>query len=332
MRWLWALFLVPALALAGNSDVTEFSGVEVYRFRNGVYPDASYTGMILQQINQKAKTTAHTTYTFAALGDTVGSARKRALWKCDISAIPDSAVIVSARLRLLVSTATTSGGFRVQGYRIMLPWTSGATWNTRGTSPDSSWTSNNAAAASANWGLADSMGSAVNRGTSVTATLDDRSRWPIAGSESGFTEREGGGYYTAAGFDSIYSGTGIASSGSLARMSVPVFDRAFTISSPTNDTCWISVNITDAVRKWHSHQWANHGLVLTAVGIDARDDSSFDYDANSLLANRLKIVAPPYSYHNLYSRRPMLVVKILTATGPDTVLVNGRGGRSTIGG
>lgn len=315
MRWLW-LLLLPGLAIAGSLPY-EFSGVQQMTFRNGVSPDASYSGMLLQQINQKAKTTSYATWTYAALGDTVGSARKRVLWKCDLSALPDSAVITEAKLRLLLGYSTVSSQFRIQGYRILMPWTSSATWNTRGTATDSTWTVTNAAAAAANWGLADSMGTAPARGTvTLVQGLDDK--WPATGEEANFGGREGGGYYTAAGVDSVYHtvGVGLAAAASWARTAWPLFDVGVkTHASQLNDTCWVEIDVTDAVRKWHTKLWANHGLLLTAVGIDAKDDSSFDYDTSSLVSQRPRIVSTAYTYRK--SRRPALVVRYVVATASE---------------
>ena len=323
MRFLWLLFFLPTMAIGQ----TEFSGVETYRFRNGVYPDASYNGMVLQQINMAAKTTTYTNWTFASMGDTVSSSpyqtKMRALWKCDISALPDSAVIVSATLRLLVRRTAVSSTCRIQGFRVMFPWTSTATWNTRGTSPDSTWTINAAAASQANGGLSDSSGTMVVRGSNIALTESNLGKWPLSSGTAAYTQREGSGtgtgatnYWTCSGADTVQSSYEAASGLGMARTAMPDFDvQIRTAATIANDTAWVNINITDIVRKWHSHQWSNYGLLLTASGTNgATLGNNWDQFANSALTERIRIVTPSYSYHNLYSRRPMLIVRTLTAT------------------
>jgi len=334
------LSVVLMVLLAGyargftNPDPIKYSKVERYVFRNGVSPDAGFSGMTMLQINQNARTTNYKTWTFATLGDTAATSapRFRTLWKCDVSAIPDSALVQRAVLRVALAYSTSPTTFRIQGYRVLLDWTENATWNTRGLTPvDTTWTVNNASAGITNWGLADSILSMSDyRGSSLNLVSGHSGKWPI-NTSTNYSGMEGG-YYTLAGIDSLHDSEQIPSTYA-ARENEALFDKLIQINGTIlNDTTWVEFDLTEAVAKWKSNHWANFGIVMTAEKIDTESgatcDSHLDNDPNTYFATRPRMVTPKYvGYNNANSllRRPALVVDLLLAVDvpPDTVQVEG---------
>jgi hypothetical protein len=96
-------------------------------FQNGRMPDATYSGCQDNWVHSKAPTSNFGTNNW---GNGMGqySGTKRSLIKFDVSTIPSSMMVTSARLRLSVPTAGTT--FTLEAYQILQPWTQmGSTWN-----------------------------------------------------------------------------------------------------------------------------------------------------------------------------------------------------------
>lgn len=312
MRWLW-LFLAVAFMGATHPTPVVNPGITETRFRNGVSPDASFDGMVMTFIDETAPTDDNSAKTYAAMGDTtLAGTRARILWKCDLSTLASDYVVDRAVLRLLIAPPSmTSRRFVISGFRVLGRWEESANWGNRVTSTatDTTW---------ATAGLQDDIGTATYRGVSLAGITD--LRWPLSSETAGFTGREGGGdgYYTAASPDSIYSYYGLSSPAD--RMPQPVFTYAFrrqTTTALANDSLWVELPITEAVKNWHSKRWANHGLLIIASVVAATTAGPLpiaetDGDA---LATRFLVASEEYSYHNLYSRRPVLRVWGASVTG-----------------
>lgn len=303
MRWLW-LCLAAAFMGATHPTPVENPAVTETRFRNGVSPDASFDGMVMTFIDEAATTDDNGADEWAEMGSvTLGADRARILWKCDLSSLPSNYIVDRAVLRMLISTTDiTSQYFTISGFRVLARWEESANWGNRVTSTatDTTW-----AAA----GLQDDVGSASYRGTSLTGMT--AWRWPLSADVAAFTGREGGGYYTAATVDSVYSYYGLSAAAD--RPPQPVFTytlRRQGTGAVQNDSLWVEIPVTHAVKMWASKRWANHGLLLIASTNDVSVTGPMpisETDGDALTA-RIRVVSEEYSYHNLFSRRPVLRV------------------------
>ena len=119
---------VAAVALLAVLACAAPSGATTITFQNGVLPDGSYAGCVDNWIYAFYPTTNYGTNTW---GNGIGyysNAVKRSLIKFDVSAIPSTATVTSAKLRLLMYTIGANR--TVEAYQVLRPWTqTGSTWN-----------------------------------------------------------------------------------------------------------------------------------------------------------------------------------------------------------
>lgn len=321
LGWFLALAIsTPAISAVVHPTPVVSSGVETIKFRNGVYPDASYSGMILQKIDQSNATISYPnsdslTIGYGAVGP--GTDEKKALFKVDLSAIPSSAVILDARLRILVSAY--SGYSAAATYdqawlnRILIPWSSSATWNNRGTSPDSAWGSA---------GVND-LSMSIPSGTTAYGATAGASisilHWGMTGyhtKAANFTHtyKREGGYFSTLSADTLYSGAFALSAGASAdRTELPdsywfVRPKSTTFVGPL----WIDIDITRLVRNWVSKTWANYGAVISIEEVTNTANNTINF-AGVHRANT--------------AQRPLLTVRYIYATASG----GGGGGDRSLG-
>jgi hypothetical protein len=309
---LLTLFVLSMPVLAAQN--TYFSGVETYMFQNGLYPDPAYDGIELATISA-----SNPNYNF---GDSIGTyssdtydavlgaidideggfgtlAKARILLKCDISALPDSFIILEAKLRLCIDYMEmgSSDSTEIALYRVLPSWTegssSGATelgavcWNYRSYNTVS-------------W---------VAAGCDGTYYTSFRvSRWNY------FVNSDDYDAMVPAGTDTITTTTDID------RNYDPIIKYTIYRRGTKVRNRFIEFDVTEAVRNWHGGQWENNGLIMimsdegnsTAKYIVFFDDEDLEGLEDSTTSTQ-------------YFFRPRLTVKGILVSST-------AGGRSALGG
>ena len=271
-RWLW-LLLIPTLVQAAivHPVPVDPEGIESVALRNGVYPDVLYDGIILQKVDAANPTTSYADQTTVTCGYGAtgpGTDDVRMLFKVDLSAIPSAAVVKRARLRFALASytgyAATTTYDLMQLHRILIPWTSSATWNNRGTSPDSAW----GTAGCEDIALSIPNGTTAF-GTTVSGTAPSvahlgQSGYQVATAAWNPTYKEEGGVRTFPSTDSLYSAAFCLSAGTAADRTELPDSYWFIRPRATSFTgaCWFDIDITRLVQNWVDKSWANYGAMI----------------------------------------------------------------------
>ena len=244
----------------GEKAPTLFSGVERMVFRNGSHPTAEYAGITV--VGMDADSTAVTKGDMSFVGDSlvwVGATEaegtyNRALVSIDLSALPESSLVVRAILHLWTSDsqAGPTGLPQLSCYRLFRPFDAAPTWTNRKTET----------ATDTAWYVAGAL-----------STLGQGPKWPAYGSAGAIVLAPRNEYRTsmtglptwknfplAMGSDSLYSGysqiTTLKDALCTPDMSEP---GRFNYTSVF---VWSSIDITRFVYHWHAKQWLNAGFVL----------------------------------------------------------------------
>lgn len=300
--FLFVLLVTVARAWStGESAPTIFSGADVMVFRNG---ENGYDGIRFYGID--AESTGVTVGDMSWDGDSliwVGDVNgddnlKRVVWSADISALSDSAVILSADLYVLkvdhTYGATTQSAYGV--YRLFRPFDDEPTWLARkgATDPDTTWITEGvlpAAGTGPRWAAFGASSypirAGVNEYTATATELDSI-----------------GGYPIAMASDSLYSG--------YSQIAAPTDYRQDALSAPdvatwgryglSNNDAWVRFDVTHLVSAWHYGQWANHGAALSPAGPEHEENDLAIQVHGCFPANMLQ---------------PFLVVRYINCTWPE---------------
>jgi hypothetical protein len=314
LKWLW--MVLPVLLMgATHPSPTWNSGIETIKFRYGVLPDASYTSCTMTRVKQDSTTTNYSSRTNLRTGPTTGTSDDEyLLWKADISAIPDGAVIVDATLRLLVqSYGAGYSGVAIYDYieaaRVLFPYTlSEVTWAKRkGTPADTVWEGSTPFLNDYSYTM---PSGAYGLSSTGLGFMSGQGNFPA--SNIGWAYKREAGIPTAVGTDSVFSGYGLTSlKAAVSRIDGcgSWFRPKATASASTAG--WIELDVTKAVRMWHSNSWANHGLVIRPLP--------------ELQVATQQFTVRSHNY-STSAGRPMLIVRYLYATPG-----GGGGGRRGVG-
>lgn len=295
MRHALAILMACALTATARADLFDppgmFSGVETLFLRSGTL---GYEGNVLRGVAvyiAHESGTTDTTLTDVTFGspltplvlgimprlvDTWGDdwymGDHRLLWRPDISDIPDSALIVRARLFIRPGGTTAnwsqapSPEGHIKGYRLMRDWDpDNVTWNQRFDHPDSTWFG---------FGPVDSLGiydchecpdsslyvvhsQITKRGVTSTThtTLPYFGDWGIG--LDILMDNMHSGYGRLDGLDYVREVVASTSVGTSAAY-----------GGDTTPYGWIAIDVTRPVSMWHYGVWANYGLLLKAGAED----------------------------------------------------------------
>lgn len=245
----------PAGAV-GESAPTVFSGCETMIFRNGECPTPDYDGIRFYGIDSESVfvTVGDLSYpgdSLVSLGDLNGDDNvKRATVRVELSALPDSAVIVDATLFLLRVVHGVGIGDvpTMDVHRIFRAWDDAVSWERR-KGADSLWAD---AGVLGDYGYWDVFGS--GGGIIKSPSNDYRTAWTELPTFAGVPY--------AAGTDTIYSGySQVEGFDELDAFMVPDASESGRFHYQ-NNVAWVRVGLMDLVPRWHYRQWANHGFVL----------------------------------------------------------------------
>lgn len=314
-----ALLAGTIIALcAWVSGGKQYSGITSMTFQNGVAPTSGYSGCVDTYIRLGAAS-ADTGKNYGGsdslkiAGPSAASGEMRTLIGFDISALPDSAIIVKAQLMLYQgapnATLTLNDTTSIVVYRVMNPWTEGtgtegsptgaphatACWNRR------------KGQQGAKWGTPGCKGSLTGNGGLMQW-------WP----GTGLTARDSASSVSLSnyvGADTVYSGT-IAMFGSTA-VDVPSHLAAkggfkYGATGPRRFGYTI-IDVTHQVHLWHIGANENNGFVLAMPPY-------------CTTINQFGFVSSNATGFGLY-RRPRLVVYYFDPTSGSS----GSGGRRVIG-
>lgn len=296
--WIWLLLPMQVWA-TGESPKFLPSYYETMIFRNESHPTSAYTGLLLRGMAQDKPT--------VILGDSiaagkdislqVGSASglyqtdvRSILFKVDVSALPDSAVVIDAFLVLSVYASVADSMSVVTAltgwcsiWRVLQDWDGTACWNYY--------------AGTTAWGAAGCLtvtGTWTNAygGTAspVLRTMGLHEDIP----QTWFAVR------VAASIDSLLDGSGFSSAPDCLQMAM--FDvRVPPRTSIDADACAFRVNITEAVQHWHNGSWENNGIKL-----DDFTHNEYSFGRSFPFCTQYNTVGAKYD--------PFVVVRYLYAT------------------
>lgn len=263
-----ALVTIPALAPAAATEISEghaFSGIETMTFQNGSFPTPDYEGIRLFGISSDS--TAVTKGDMSWTGDSlvwIGDVNNlggedRLLFSIDISALPDSCVIVDATLYVLKlnSTFATTEYPHVGVHRLFRPFDNTATWTNRKTVPaDTAWSP---------------AGAIMSSSRAMWPNLYGASEYYMAAPRIEYQSTATSiptyaGLPIACGADSIWSGY----SQSIQRDALICSDATsagrWHLAGGTD--IWVPMDITHLVRMWHQSIWANYGAIIALSQAD----------------------------------------------------------------
>lgn len=264
------LTAIAFLASAGATDPSEghvFSGVERMIFQNGISPTPDYAGIVMVGISSDSLTVTKGNMSWAGdslvwIGDVNGmEGEDRILFSIDVSAIPDSCVIVDATLYVLKTTTnyTTNEYPTAAIHRLLRPFATTATWTNRKTSPaDTAWSPAGAI-----------MGSTRARWPSLYGMAEycvGAPRVEFHASASGLPSYAG--FKIACGADSLWDGySQVAAYQCDALYGSDLTSAGRWNLGLTNDV-WVPLDITHLIRMWHQRFWANYGAILALSRCD----------------------------------------------------------------
>ncbi len=253
---------IPAgLAVAEVEPNTKlFSYCEQMWFCNGVGPDAGYDGCLFREMD--AGRPDSTLGDCKGAGDTtvvvgrVSTTKHYGLLSFDISAIPDSAVVVWAKLYVKLQSSAGTTQNKVENLslvRLLRPWNEMATWNTSegfdDPELDEVWGAG---------GASDTLGTGSFFG-GVDARVDGSNRgYKTPGTYVVATLSGALNYSTP---DSIYESPPPGASVDID--SWPVIGSTSTgysvLGTPPVTPGWVGFDVLRDVKNWHTGNWANYG-------------------------------------------------------------------------
>lgn len=270
------LFAVLSCAPAGATDIEEgnvFSGVETMTFQNGFYPTPDFAGIVLLGISSDS--TAMTRGDMSWVGDSlvyvgdVGNAygQDRILFSVDLSALPDSAVVIDATLCLLKTGANAAATEHphIGVHRLFRPFGSTATWTNRKTAPaDTAWVPAGAIATSSGVRWPDLYG--LSEYTVRAPRID------LTNTATGLPTYAG--FKIGCGSDSLWSGYTQSLQGD-ALLSADIVTQGRWLLGGSTIVGWAQFDITHLVRMWHQGFWANYGAIIS---YDSPNSSMYDVE------------------------------------------------------
>lgn len=266
------------ILVARATDVEEghvFTGVESMIFQNGVFPTPDYAGIVLVGISSDS--TGITKGNMSWPGDSlvyVGDVgdlggQDRLLFRVDLSALPDSAVIVDATLYILktASTVTTAEYPSVGVHRLFRPFDADASWLKRKLSPaDTLWSPAGAISGSSRAQWTNLYGEASY--VVGAPRIEINSTAPNLPTYATFK--------IACGSDSVWDGyTQNPSYQRDALLAADVSSVARWMVGQGIVVCWVPLDITHLVTMWHQGFWANYGAI---VSYDTANSSMYDVE------------------------------------------------------
>lgn len=233
-----------SVATAGNG--TRYSGITTMTFQNGVSPTAGYTGCedtFLKEADP-GRTWGNSSYIRCG-GDGAGGQEYTPLIKFDISALPDSAIILRARIWLYQSSALAAADApQVHIYRSFYPWTEGALSDSTSSTAVATWTTR---VSGSNWSTA---------GAQAELAGNNSATWQASASDTAVVGT------VMTGSDTL---NWPASIGSWDRATDPIMKRTSRGGGATNTRKgWFTIDITHQVELWHSGANDNNGLIFQA--------------------------------------------------------------------
>jgi hypothetical protein len=263
MRRLSALLALGVCVLAATAGAPVRSQyVQTMTFQDGVAPTAGYSGSEFTFINSSAADSgknfgAADTLYLSGAGYTgpFRAGQNKILWKFDIGALPDSAVIVEAKLYLYQRANNTGANAdTVVAYRIFPPWTEGTGTGTASVA-SATWTTRHA-----NDSPADvyTGGAWSANGASGVSAAGAFGRWWGTSGDSSITSTFTGSDTVDVKNSSLHSG------------GAPVFDRATegvlgfakTGVPAGSKSGWITIDLTHQVDLWHTGANTNNGGIV----------------------------------------------------------------------
>jgi hypothetical protein len=258
------LVLVAGQGMAVREPKTKLmSACETMWFANGVSPDAGYAGCSFLGITElEAVTDAYGNCvpdgdSLVVVGKDADDYRFMALLSFDISALPDSAVITEAKLYLRVASTLGTASASVYSLglsRMLAPFNSGASLANRRSSPDTAW-------AGTTGDPFDPLGGSAEIFGGASASM--------GGANDGYANVLGRVVNTLSGAlnfglaDSVFDGRYISPPAEcfLPTRSPTLKYHVLAVGAPCTEG-WFSVDVTDAVRRWHTGAWANYGWAI----------------------------------------------------------------------
>ena len=258
------LLAFMALPAWGTSTTAPhyFDGCETMTFRNGQLPTVGYDGIRFYGMDPNASKLTDTIGDMSSaadstitLGDLHGDDEfHRAVFKVDLSALPDDAIIVEATAYLLCTARnmTVSQSTPVCLHRLFRPFDDQVSWTNRvAVGTDTAWYDGGAVSGPGLVAKWDAYGNA----TYAVLSPSNDYRTSSAGVPTFAT------YPIACGSDSIGTGyTQVAGQekDALGDPDVLEFGRWHLAAS----TVWTRFDITDMARRWHARQWVADGFAL----------------------------------------------------------------------
>ncbi len=282
-----AMHALRFIAQAGATDVEAghvFSGVETMTFQNGFSPTLEYAGIVLVGISSDS--TGVTKGNMSWPGDSlvyvgdVGDAagQDRILVSIDLSALPDSAVVIDATIYLLktASSVPIAEHPQVGVHRLFRPFEETASWLKRKLTPaDTLWVPAGAMA-----------GSAGAQWPSLYGAANYTVRSPrIEINTTATTMPTYAGVKIACGSDSLWYGYSQSVQGDALLSADAIAQARWTVGQSITE-CWVPIDITHLVTMWHQGFWANYGAI---VSYDTANSSMYDVEFHgNLPAGRLR--------------------------------------------
>lgn len=235
-----------ALGVADAGNPTRYSGVTTMTFQNGVAPTVGYAGCEDTFLKEAdiGRNWGNSNYIRCG-GDGIGGQEYTPLIKFDISALPDSAVIIQARLWFYqASTVAIADSPELAVYRSYYPWTEGSGSDSASTTSAATWTTR---VSGSNWTLS---GAQSESATNASAT------WQASGSDTAtvgtvFVGSDTLNHVSVIGLadrpkDAIHTRLPRASAATLSRKG------------------WFSMDVTHQVELWHNGANTNNGFIIQA--------------------------------------------------------------------
>ncbi len=282
------LLAVLSCVPAGATDIEEghvFSGVETMTFQNGFSPTPDYAGIVMLGIS--GDSTAITKGDMSWPGDSliylgdVGNASHtdRILFRIDLSALPDSAVIVDATLYMLKLHSTMGDAefphFGV--HRLFRPFDGTASWLRRRTGiADTAWVP---------------AGAITTSSGAVWPSLYGASQYNVRSPRIEFIATATGlptygGFSIACGSDSVWSGYSQSTQGDALLAADAVTQARWRVGLAVTE-CWVPIDITHLVTMWHQGFWANYGAV---IAYDTANSGMYDVEFHGHLPAGTRLV------------------------------------------
>lgn len=237
---LFATILLPSLSLAGQG--VQYSGISSMTFQNGVAPTAGYSGCTDTFLKSTDTGRDFGGNAYLRASGSGAAAAHHPLIKFDISALPDSAVIVRARLWFYQTSQVLSASSPILSvFRSFYPWTAG-TGDSASSTAVSTWT-----------------------------TRVSGSNWATAGATKQLTNPTGGSWQSAltdtSTITAAYNGAdSLDFSGSIGANDIPTDASAVRTPKASSNALsrvgWFSIDVTHQVMLWHTGANTNNGFVI----------------------------------------------------------------------